>query len=261
MAHRFNIYATNHVHSRTVCAHLRDGTGFPMVSPAPLLPGGVAMYGFLRGLAPTLEQGRNEGRPWVYVDRGYLRATQGADYRGFFRVTRSAFQHDGRGTFENTRWDRLGMRLAPWRHGRHVLVCPPGDVFLQGPTGQGKARTQQDWLKAVLDVLQANTERPIQIRYKPVDGVPQRSLAEDLQDCHALVTHMSNTAVEAVIAGVPVFCTGRCAGLAMGKSDLTEIEFPTYPDRAGWVAALAANQWTLQELRDGKANHLFESQQ
>jgi hypothetical protein len=211
------------------------------------------MYGFLRGLLPTLTQARAEGRPWVYVDRGYLRASQGADYSGYFRVTRCAFQHDGRGDFSADRWRNLCLKLAPWRHGNHILVCPPGDVFLAAFAGM----TQKEWLAQTLAKLEANTDRRIQIRYKPTPGIAGPSLQDDLQDCHALVTFMSNTAVEAVMAGVPVFCTGRCAASTVGRSNLALIDYPAYPERAGWLAALAANQWTLDELRAGKANHLF----
>jgi hypothetical protein len=254
VASHFNVYATFHPHSREVCGAICRGTGFPMVPPAPLQAGGVVMYGFLRGLLPTLEAARKDGRPWVYADRGYFRVTQGDDYTGFFRLTRNAFQHDGRGAYEEgaSRWSSLSIKLAPWRHGKHILVCPPGDVWTGAMLGQ-PAKT---WLDGTLAILKGATDRPIRVRTKPLPG-QGRPLIEDLQDCHALVTHMSNTAVEAVVAGVPVFVTGRCAAAAMGKAKLEDIESPAYPDRAGWVAALAANQWTLDEIRRGKANHLF----
>lgn len=253
MGHRFNIYATDHLHSRTVCEAFEYGTGFPIVPPAPLRSGGVVMYGFLRGLLPTLDNARSEGRPWVYVDRGYFRSTYGTNYDGYFRATRNAFQHDGRGESDSARWDRLVIKMAPWRRGRHILVCPPGEIFT---TAVGRF-TAKLWLDETLAKLRSATDRPIKVRYKPKpqSGTP---LADDLQDAHALVTYMSNTAVEAVIAGVPVFCTGRCAALTMGQADLAKIETPVYPDRAGWAHALAMNQWTLEEIRKGKANHLFK---
>src|SRR5260221_11727804 len=90
----FNIYSTDHPHSQRVCAALRAGTGFPVVKAAPLLAGGVAAYGFLRGLLPTLNQARREGRAWAYLDRGDFRATYGNNYAGFFPLTLSAFHTD-----------------------------------------------------------------------------------------------------------------------------------------------------------------------
>lgn len=213
------------------------------------------MYGFLRGLLPTLNQARKDGRPWVYADRGYFRATYGDDHTGFFRVTRNAFQHDGRDEGGNSmRWGKLMLSIHPWRRGRHILVCPPGDVFTQAMQG----RSARDWFIETMGQLAAHTDRPIRVRQKPKKtgvGVP---LADDLQDCHALVTFMSNTAVEAVLAGVPVFCTGRCAGGAMGSRSLAAIESPSYPDnRLEWASALANSQWTLEEIRTGAANAVF----
>lgn len=211
------------------------------------------MYGFLRGLLETLDKARHEGRPWVYADRGYFRASQGDDYSGYFRLTRNAYQHHGRGYFPRQRWDRLAIRMHPWRRGRHILVCPPGEVFMNG-VGTASASV---WLDSTLKGLKAHTDRPIKIRHKPRPG-QGTTLIQDLQGAHALVTYMSNTAVEAVIEGVPVFCSPRSAAAVVGKTEVAEIESPAYPDRDAWAAALASNQWTLAELRAGMANHLFK---
>ena len=71
-------------------------------------------------------------------------------------------------------------------------------------------------------------------------------LAVDLKDCHAVVVHSSNVAVDALLAGVPVFCTVPCAAYRMGYADLSKIESPLYPDdREQWAWNLADQQWTL----------------
>jgi hypothetical protein len=254
VATRFNIYCTGHLHSKTICEALRQGTGFPVVSASPLQKGGVAMYGFLRGLLPTLKQARNEHRPWVYLDRGYFRATYGTDYSGYFRMTRNAWQHSGKGGADKARWQRLGLSIEPWKKGGdHILVCPPGDVFTQAVGGFAAEK----WLRSTLATLAQHTKREVRVRYK-ADAV-KRTLAQDLDGCHALVTYMSNTAVEALLYGVPVFCTGPSAAQSMGRADLAEIESPVYrDDRERWAEVLAANQWTLDEIRAGVANHIFD---
>lgn len=254
MVSHFNIYATNHVHSQAVCSALARGTGFAVVPPAPLVDGGVVLYGFLRGLLDTLRSAQAQGRQWVYADRGYLRATYGNDHTGYFRLTRNAYQHDGVSVQpDKHRWEKLLLPIAPWRRGRHVLICPPGEVFAQGIARQSAA----EWLDSTLAVLKSHTDRPVRVRRKPVGG-NACPLAMDLQDCHALVTYMSNTSVEAVLAGVPVFATGRCAASTMGKSNLAEIESPAYPsNREQWAATLANNQWTLEEIKKGAAGAVF----
>lgn len=254
MEHRFNIYCTGHKHSTAVCEALAEGTGFRIVPSTPLQQGGVAMYGFLRGLLTTLKQARLEHRSWVYIDRGYFGATYGDDHSGFFRVTKNAYQHDGKGAADPSRWQRLGLRIEPWQmKGEHILVCPPGDIFAKAIGGF----TSSEWIARTLSALSKASKRPVRVRIKA--DAQRRPLAADLERCHALVTYMSNTAVEALLAGVPVFCTGPSAAQSMGKSNVAEIEAPVYrEDRERWAAVLADNQWTLDELRAGLANHVFE---
>lgn len=247
------IYSTGHAHSEAVCDAIRRGAGLPLHRMQA--DGSVALYGFLRGGLEALTAARAAGKAWVYGDRGYFNASRGSDYSGYFRFTRNAWQHDGRGEYSPAKWQQLGLPIWPWRKGRHILVCPPGDIFTQGVGGFAA----QDWLRSTLAALQANTDRPVRVRLKPEPGVGS-PLQADLNGCHALVTYMSNTAVEAVLAGVPVYCDERSAACVMGKSlaQLNEIECPAYPqDRARWAAALAANQWTLAEVAAGLANHLF----
>jgi hypothetical protein len=250
----FNIYASTHQHSRAVCEAVSAGTGFPIVQPSPLRPGGVVMYGFLRGLLPTLREAQRLHRPWVYADRGYLKATYGDNHSGYFRFTRDAWQHTGQGEASPDRWERLGIEIKPWRKdGEHILVCPPGDVFANA-VGNFSGKS---WLENTLEILAKHSQRRVLVRHKVEKD--KRPLSVDLERCHALVTHMSNTAVEALLAGVPVFCTGYCASSSMGRTYLDEIENPLLPeDRYRWASVLAANQWTLEEMRSGLANHLFE---
>lgn len=241
MASRLNVYATSHVNSRAVCAAFADGSGAPIVPPAPLLPGDVAMYGCLRGLLPTLKQAQREGRAWYYLDNGYFRA---GHYHGYYRATRNAYQHDGSGRHGPDRFERLGLEIKPWRAGgRHVLVCPPGDVWA-GLMDFDAA----DWLRATLAQIAAHTDRPVVVRHKKTP----HPLSVDLTDCWALVTYMSNVAVTSLLEGVPVFATGPCAAARMGRTNLLHIESAYYPpDREQWAWNLAANQWTLDEMRAG----------
>jgi hypothetical protein len=220
-----------------------QGCAGPVSLEPRLRPGPAAFYGITAHLKLLIDAAAAGGRDWYYVDNGYFR-------RGtFWRVTRQALQHGGVGTPDFQRLARLGVRIAPWRRGgRHLLVCPPGEAFCR-LSGFDHRR----WLAEVLDRLARHTDREIRIRVKPTARTPAlQPLAADLADCHALVTHMSNAAVEALVAGVPVFATGPCAAAAMGLADLARIERPIHPeDRRQWAAVLAANQWTLQEMRDG----------
>lgn len=214
------------------------GCGGPLYRDGAYRPGPVAMFGS-PPLWDILQRAMREGSDWYYCDHAYFRRNH------YYRVTRNAYQHDGSGEAGLERFVSLGIPIRPWRStGNHVLVCPPDQAFagLMGFDAQG-------WLDGVLAELKANTDRPIRIRGRHGNAAP---LLADLTNCWALVTYTSNAAVEAVLEGVPVFCTARCAGLAMGTHDLTLIETPLTPDREQWAWNLAANQWTMNEIASGQ---------
>jgi hypothetical protein len=241
-----HVYQTEHRRNRIVAGAFAKGCGAPIVPPAPLLPGAVFMYGCLRGLKPTLDQAIAEGRIWYYADNAYFRRA-GKDMQGFFRVTRNALQHDGSGTAKPDRWRRLGLEIKPWRTaGTHVLVCPPDAIY-----GQLWGLDVERWLGSTMAMLKTATDRPIEVRHR--DRLRKaKPFREALRDSWAVVTHQSNAAVEAMLGGVPVICTGACAAAGMGRSDPAMIEDPLLPDdRERWAAVLAANQWTVAEMADG----------
>ncbi len=212
-----------------------------------LKTGTAAFYGVTDYLQPLIAQARADGRDWYYIDNAYFGC------RRFWRVTRNALQHDGVGRADWSRLRALGLTLRPWRKGgRHILVCPQSNVFMRLVAGTGAAA----WIADVQAQLRRHTDREIRVR----DKRDTRPLAADLVHCHALVTHMSNAAVEAVCAGVPAFTTGACAASIMSLGDLGQIETPIYPDgRKRWAAVLAANQWTRMEMRSGVCWRALES--
>ena len=200
--------------------------------------------GCLRGLKPTLEQAQAEKRTWLYADNGYFRPGKS----GHFRITRNALQHDGTGNAPPERWERLGLEIKPWRKdGSHILVCPPDETY-----GQLWGLDHRKWLQDVRGVLERATDRQVVVRHRSKAGSATEPFAAALQGAWALVTCTSNAAVEALLAGVPVFCTRPCAAYMMGTPVLAEIEYPAMPDdRERWAWNLAAAQWTLLEMADG----------
>ncbi len=227
------------------CNAFAHGCGGKIVDTTSLLPGDVALFGSPK-LWYVVDRMQKEKRTFYYGDHGYFRK---GDY---YRITRNAFQHDGKGQAGPDRFEKLGssFRPRPWKKdGQHVLVCPPGPVFaaLHGFNADM-------WLDAVISKLQIHTDRPVRVRPKPMRKRGARPLAADLEDCWALVTWRSNVCVEALAAGVPVFPLGKCASSHLGREDLGQIEKPFYPggrDQFFWN--LAANQWTLGEIHGGQA--------
>jgi FkbM family methyltransferase len=245
---RFTVYASPRRNSSKIGQHLAKGTRLPYREvPCKLRSGGMVSYGAGYGLWPLLERARREGREWVYLDNGYFLA---GHFDGYYRVTRNAYQHDGSGNARPRRFARLGLKVRPWRSGgSFVLVCPPSPGF-----GADRGIDTSDWLPSTLSTLRRHTDREIRVREKPPgrgrSGMPLEAV---LRGCHALVTDQSNAAVLALLAGVPVFCTSRCAAYRMGHADLSKIETPRLPpDREQWAWNLAANQWMLREMASGQ---------
>jgi hypothetical protein len=209
-----------------------------------LLDGGMATYGNARGLKPLLDRCILEKRDFLYLDNGYFKP---GHFNGYFRVTRNAYMHDGSGIAKPHRWRALDKMILPWkRNADFVLVCPPNPVY-----ASLRGFNAALWLNETQRVLKEATDREIRIRLKP-GKANSEPLSQALRGCHALVTHSSNTAVDSLLAGVPVFCTDKCSASCMGIADLRRIEAPFYPDdRERFCQVLAANQWTLAEMKDG----------
>jgi hypothetical protein len=226
------------------CKAFAEGCGGGTTEDGRLIPGPVALFGSPL-LWDQLMQAIAEGRDWYYGDHGYFRRGK------CYRVTRNAYQHTGlqEGRIDRSRFEECNVEIEPWQTGGvHILVCPPDQPFSMLHRFNSAA-----WLGHVLEELSYYTSRPINVRSRSASKSSR--LEEDLRGAHALVTYTSNAAVEAVCAGVPVFCTGPCAGSAMGLRDLSQIEKPRRPHmktRRRWAEVLAANQWTLDEMREGK---------
>lgn len=200
-------------------------------------PGPWAGYGS-PVLWPDLVRTIKGGHPFYYGDHAYFG-------RGvYFRVTKNAFQHDGRGEPDYDRLRPFHEKPKPWRKsGRHILVCTQTQPYYER-FGIG------GWLAETVQRLKLYTDRPIIVRPKDTN----RPLLQDFQDAWAVVCCTSNTAVEAIMEGIPAIVTGQCAASLMALSDPALVEHPMMPDddeRMRWAGTLAANQWTLEEIAAG----------
>ncbi len=222
------------------------GCGGQVATTLELLPGVAAFYGILGGVDRLIRTVITEGREFYVGDNAYFDRSRGK----FFRFARSELQCSRLAPPDYTRLHTLGVKVSPWRAGgRHVVVVEQSQAYL------ALAGAGTNWMDRTVDRLRRLTDRPIrERRWQRAKDKASATLAADLEGAWALVTHMSGAATEALLAGVPVFCTGPCAATPLASGSLYNIEAPTYPDnRQEWAAGLAARQWTLEELRNGTA--------
>lgn len=225
--------------SRRVLEAFAAGCGGRMASTnvEQLEPGDVAFYGVRPPWSHLWRQAQIEQRTIYYLDNAFF--DDAREVR--FRVGRNVVQQ---WEFPRREYPPFRRPIAPWREGGdHIVVCPQSSEFMVCVE-----KFSEHWPEWVARRLGMYTTRPLRIRRKG----DRRPLAEDLRGAWALVTHTSAAANEAIIAGVPAFTTGLCAAASMSNHDFAHIERPRCPDgREAWAAAVAAHEWTLDEMANG----------
>lgn len=219
-------------------------------------------YGLALGLARVKSDYERSGRTAVYCDLGYWTRRISSRHDGYHKVAvndRHPTAYMMGKAHGPERFQRHGITIQPWREeGRHILVAG-----MSGKAAIAEQLRPNQWEEQTIARLRHLTKRPIIYRPKPswkgakrIPGVPfepEMRLSDALKDCHAVVTHHSNVAVDALLAGVPVFCEKGAASLLSGL-DLTGIERPRMPTgREQWAANLAWCQWSVAEMAEGLA--------
>lgn len=85
-------------------------------------------------------------------------------------------------------------------------------------------------------------------------------LEDDLHRAAAVFTFNSNTGVDALLAGKPVFSADKGSMVwEVSAHDINDTVLMAEPDRERWLAELAYCQWTSEEIINGDAwSHLIQ---
>ena len=189
------------------------------------------------------------GEDYWFVDNSYFDVVRGGKAsRGStaqFRITKNAVQHSGLGETDGKRFAALGVEIKPWRTGgRTVVICPQSDDFMRNV-----AEYKGDWLKDTLRGMIQRESVKVKIREWGRDKLTAASTLEaDLEDCGALLTYSSAAAVTAVLAGVPAITNPVSPVYGLVQREAAGVD-----DRLRWAGVLADNQFTLDEIAEGKA--------
>lgn len=210
----------------------------------------VPIVGCHPSLKAMISGWRERGRQFVYWDRGYAARWFATSLpqppsmeQSFYRWHLNSFQMERIRDVPDDRWKKLNTPLSPWKKGgRHIVIAAPTATY-------SRLHGCENWIAETIERLAKVTDRQLVIRDK--EHFRRRPLQRDLDGAHALVTHGSNAANEAVILGCPVFVHSSCAAALVGKTDLNQIESPVYPDRQPWLNSLAYSQFDERELVDG----------
>lgn len=223
----------------------------------------AVFYGYENNTPRIMDEYISSGRKAVFIDLGYWGRRDGGRYNGFHKIAVNARhpteyfqanQHDAK------RAQRFELKVHPWRgEGRHILVAGMSDRCALSIGMQ-----PEEWERAAIEELKRHTSRPIVYRPKPswrtaepIEGAEFSSQNEPLRaalkNCHAVVTHHSNVAVDGLVLGIPAFAWDGVAK-PMALQDLSRIETPVFPEgREQWIADIAYCQWNADEMRSGAA--------
>lgn len=272
----FGIFVTpGNRRSAYICQAMREGLQALKVKHSFQLstktidhyPDVAIFYGLSGPLRSMFQQYCEDPRKTaVYIDLGYWGRRLGGKYAGYHKIAincRHPLGYFQRVKHRTDRFSRFQIPLKPWRkNGEHILLAGMGPKAAS-VIGQ----TPGAWERNAVKAIRQYTDRPIIYRPKPnyymarpVPGAVMRRDAEMPLDrafanCWAVVSHHSNVCVDALIAGVPVFCADGLA-LAQGLpfDEISRIEDPIMPaDRLQFLADVGYVQWNANEMRSGAA--------
>lgn len=213
---------------------------------------------------------RAAGGHYVYVDLGWWNRKPGNDVLGGYHKVVVDGREPGPYFRRNSPGDRfaqLKIKIAPWRQGgNHILVAGMSEK-----SARTRGYAPQQWeTAAIRNLQQIYPTRPILYRPKPswtgatpIIGAAYSSAIVPLEDAlrgaWAAVSCHSNVAVDALVAGVPIYVEGGVALEASVPLERLGDAPETYHHRASLMADIAYCQWTPYEMAHGAClRHLLE---
>ena len=229
----------------------------------------VLWYGRMAKNKTVWDHFTKQGRPIIVLEVGALKRNT------TWKVAIGGINneaHFGHATNnDNARLTSLGVTVQDWKDTKDtnsIIIC-----------GQHQASYQwrnmppvSDWISNIIREIRQHTDRPIKVRSHPrypfsfnktgtnvVESVPKRiDIVQDFYDfdaelstAHCVVNWSSNPAIEAVLAGVPVFTGPDSLAHAVANHSFDTIETPVKPNRHQWANDLAYTEWHVDEIALG----------
>lgn len=225
----------------------------------------VAVFYGLEGKLSKVFADYSAAAKAVYIDLGYWARKEPDDRWGGYHKLAVNDRHPT-AYFQNVKHGPeraavVGAKALPWKaSGSHILLAGMGD---KGAKAEGFA--PEEWERDAINQIRQYTKRAIIYRPKPswkgarpIAGVGYASTRDKdvgkfLRNCHAVVTHHSNVAVDGLVLGIPAFAW-RGVAMPMSSQDLSEIETPVRLEgRQQWLNDIAHVQYNVEEMKRGVA--------
>lgn len=179
----------------------------------------------IRQAEPAAKAFEAAGRPVLITEN----ASWGNDFAGGDWLTLGRGYHNMAGRFPiggRERWDRLGVKLAPWRESGETVILPQRGI------GPRLTAMPYGWADGKTGRLRAHPGR--------FQGIP---LEADLAKAGKVLTWGSGAAIKALLWGIPV---------ESEMSNWIGMQDNTDAGRLAMFRRLAWAQWSLEEIATGE---------
>lgn len=187
----------------------------------------------------TLISMRKAKEAFLYTDHAYF----GRGYEhGNFRICYGDLHNRDWRARPPDRRERWKLQYKPWREkGDHIVVVDPSWSW------RGVSGDDATWGELTVNNLKRHTKRKIFHLQK------KGGFLDHLRGAWAVVVHSSVAGVEAVMAGVPVFCTELCPASPVGlhvklAERIEDPWLPTEDERDRWLNSLCYANWNIKEF-------------
>ena len=234
-------------------------------------------------------------KPYIVSESNPFRQYEGWQRFGWssYKWTAGNFNNDN---VSRDRWNRFekitGIKFKDWNSpGDNILIMgqKEGDSALNSMYQQGYVNSY-DWIWDTIKEIKKHSDRPIIIRPHPrglgKKGLPKfqkflqknkvsnvhfsqsvipggnqggAGLEYDLDNAHCVVTYNSNSSIESVIKGIPVFSMDDgCMAYPISHTNLSQIENLDYNININdWQNKIAYTIWNKEDVKSGQTwSHL-----
>jgi hypothetical protein len=222
----------------------------------------IAVLGLLRGTERLLWIAKEQKINFYYIDHAYFfrasdkhkknKITGDQSYRICLNQENLNFLvHDKLNTTDINRIQKNKNLILPKNivktTGNKILICPP--TYALARYYKFKNEDTQLWLNNIIKIVKEQTDKEIVIRYKD----SETPYIKDFENAYCIITYQSTLAIEAILNGIPSFSSEHsCAAPVSTTSlNLSQIKIPTMIEIENWIISLLANQFTMEELKNG----------
>ena len=223
----------------------------------------IAILGILRGTERLLWIAKEQKINFYYLDHSYFfradkhrknEITNDWSYRACLNQENLNFLvHDKLNSSDINRIEKNKNLILPRNivktTGNKILICPPSYALAR--YYKFKNNDVQLWLNDTIRIVKEQTDREIIVRYKD----STTPFIKDFENAYCIITYQSTLAIEAILRGIPSFCNENSCAAPVSTTSLylNKIKFPTMIEIKNWIISLLANQFTMEEFKNGVA--------